>query len=121
MDKKAKFCVFLLLISASFALKAQVAVGFTLEKCSKMKPFEKGVFNLPINVVSYKNPPKFLNRTKVLENLTVSTCGVFTKNNYADSLPFFCKIEHNWGKKLPMPLKFRLGSVEYVDWLEGKN
>jgi hypothetical protein len=39
----------------------------------------------------------------------------------ADDLPFFCKIEHKWGKKLPIPLKFRLGSVEYVDWLEGKN
>jgi hypothetical protein len=38
----------------------------------------------------------------------------------ADDLPFFCKIEHRWAKKLPMPLKFRLGSVEYVDWLEGK-
>jgi hypothetical protein len=39
----------------------------------------------------------------------------------ADDLPFFCKIEHNWAKKLPILLKFRLGSVEYVDWLEGKN
>jgi len=37
-----------------------------------------------------------------------------------ETQPFFCKIEHNWGKKSPLPLKFRLGSVEYVDWLEGK-
>lgn len=36
-------------------------------------------------------------------------------------LPFFCKIEHQWAKKLPVPVKFRLGSVPYVDWLEGKN
>jgi hypothetical protein len=39
----------------------------------------------------------------------------------AEELPFFCKIEHKFGKKLPVPLKFRLGSVEYVDYLEGKN
>lgn len=38
----------------------------------------------------------------------------------ADALPFFCKIEHDFGRKNRLPLKFRLGSVEYVDWLEGK-
>jgi hypothetical protein len=37
-----------------------------------------------------------------------------------DQLPVFCKIEHKLGKKMAVPLKFRLGSVEYVDWLEGK-
>jgi hypothetical protein len=39
----------------------------------------------------------------------------------AEELPFFCKIEHHWGKKMAVPIKFRLGSVEYVDWLEGKD
>jgi len=38
-----------------------------------------------------------------------------------EDLPFFCRIEHQMGKKLPLLFKFRLGSVEYVDWLEGKN
>lgn len=38
----------------------------------------------------------------------------------ADELPFFCRIEHHLGKQTRVPFKFRLGSVEYVDWLEGK-
>jgi hypothetical protein len=38
----------------------------------------------------------------------------------AKDLPFFCRIEHNFAQKSTVPLKFRLGSVEYVDWLEGK-
>jgi hypothetical protein len=38
----------------------------------------------------------------------------------ADDLPFFCRIEHDLGKKTQVPVKFRLGSVDYVDWLEGK-
>lgn len=38
----------------------------------------------------------------------------------AESLPFFCRIEYDLAKKSNVPLKFRLGSVEYVDWLEGK-
>lgn len=39
----------------------------------------------------------------------------------AESLPFFCKIEHDFARKNTVPVKFRLGSVEYVDWLEGKS
>ena len=38
----------------------------------------------------------------------------------AECLPFFCKIEHDFAQKSALPVKFRLGSVEYVDWLEGK-
>jgi len=38
-----------------------------------------------------------------------------------ESLPFFCRVEHDCGKKLPFAFKFRLGSVEYVDRLEGKS
>ena len=39
----------------------------------------------------------------------------------AEQLPFFCRIEHDFAKKSTIPFKFRLGSVEYVDWLEGKS
>ena len=36
------------------------------------------------------------------------------------SLPFFCKMEAKWDKKLNIPFRFRLGSVDYVDEMEGK-
>jgi hypothetical protein len=45
---------------------------------------------------------------------------VFMPRWSAEQLPFFCKIEHDWAKGARIPLKFRLGSVEYVDALEGK-
>ncbi len=35
-------------------------------------------------------------------------------------MPFFCRIEHRWSERHALPLKFRLGSVPYVDGLEGK-
>ena len=38
-----------------------------------------------------------------------------------DDLAFFCKIEVQLEKIVQLPFKFRLGSVQYVDYLEGKN
>ena len=35
-------------------------------------------------------------------------------------LAFFCKIEVQLEKSIKMPIKFRLGSVDYVDYLEKK-
>jgi hypothetical protein len=38
---------------------------------------------------------------------------------YAD-LAFFCKMEVKIERAARFPIKFRLGDVGYVDWLEGK-
>ena len=45
---------------------------------------------------------------------------VFLPHWSSSDLPVFCRIEHEVGKIMPIMIKFRLGSVEYVDWLEGK-
>lgn len=36
-------------------------------------------------------------------------------------LAFFCRIEAKMEKALRTPVRFRLGSASYVDWLEGKS
>lgn len=61
-----------------------------------------------------------LGKNVQLSDPTVPLHPVFLPRWTAETLPFFCKIEHDWAKKSRIPLKFRLGSVEYVDWLEGK-
>ena len=33
---------------------------------------------------------------------------------------FFCRMEHRWEKKTRIGSKFRLGSIDYVDYLESK-
>ncbi|MEO1517035.1 MAG: hypothetical protein AAFV95_18570 [Bacteroidota bacterium] len=38
-----------------------------------------------------------------------------------DDLAFFCKIEVKLEKAARLPVRFRLGDVQYVDRLEGKN
>jgi hypothetical protein len=34
---------------------------------------------------------------------------------------FFCKQELKLEKEIKVPIKFRLGSIEYTNWLEGKS
>jgi len=41
-------------------------------------------------------------------------------NFYALQLGFFCKKEWKFESVTGLPLKFRLGTVRYCDWLEGK-
>lgn len=41
-------------------------------------------------------------------------------NFYSCNIGFFCKEEIKLEKAVKMPVKFRLGSVQYVDWMEGK-
>ena len=41
-------------------------------------------------------------------------------NYHCPELAFFCRIEVELEKSAKLPVKFRLGDVQYVDWLEGK-
>jgi hypothetical protein len=45
---------------------------------------------------------------------------VISSNFYTQNFGFFCKKELQLEKAIKLPLKFRLGSVEQCDWLEGK-
>ncbi len=45
---------------------------------------------------------------------------VISPNYYTQNFGFFCKKELQWEKATKIPFKFRLGSVEQCDRMEGK-
>jgi hypothetical protein len=46
---------------------------------------------------------------------------MMSANNYMSPIGFFCRKEIQFQELTHVPFKFRLGSVEYTDYLEGKN
>ncbi len=56
-----------------------------------------------------------------LDSLKNLPLRVFASNYYSSNLPFFCKKELQIQKLVKVPVKFRIGSVEEVDRLEGKH
>ena len=67
---------------------------------------EKKRFQMPVNPYSIKKDT--LKPHKMPSLFSVET------------LPFFCKIEYKMGLQKKLPIKFRLGDVQYVDELERK-
>lgn len=68
---------------------------------------------------TYKKLPSKLDRitTYQPDSIRVSAQpSVFS----VERLPFFCKHEYALDQKSKMKIRFRLGSVDYVDRLEGK-
>ncbi len=45
---------------------------------------------------------------------------IISSNFYTQNFGFFCKKELQIEKAIKLPLKFRLGSVQQCDWMEGK-
>ena len=90
------------------------------------KPIDKMTFRIDtINTRScwgnkfqkyYKKPAK----DSACIDKRVTPFSFIPANYYSANLGFFCKQEIKMEKITKIPFKFRLGSVQQCDWLEGK-
>jgi len=45
---------------------------------------------------------------------------IIAPDHYSSQLGFFCKQEIRFESVIKFPFRFRLGSIDHTDWLEGK-
>ncbi|MGB3547309.1 MAG: hypothetical protein WBA17_10060 [Saprospiraceae bacterium] len=76
--------------------------------------------------LTYARPSPDLTAVAVEDHYMVPVDEPALRSNFlaprfdASSLAFFCRIELKIDRAVGMPFRFRLGSVDYVDRLEGK-
>lgn len=78
-----------------------------------------------VNAVFSQNSPKTfghfgLNQKDSLHTAPFLPALQIPANFYATQLGFFCKKEWKFESVTKLPFKFRLGNIQYCDWLEGK-
>ena len=110
MKQKAKFLIFCMIFVANAAFCQKISV---LQREKQLLLF----------------PKKPVNKLFMMPG-TTQNAGIMSINKkpelpvspgfYAANLGFFCKQEIKFEKATKIPFKFRLGSVQQCDWMEGK-
>ncbi len=78
----------------------------------------KNVFKQTTNIILVNKLAKTVATTNRAK--TISQSMLVSPLFYSNNLAFFCRQEIKLEKLTKIPFKFRLGSLQYVDYLEGK-
>ncbi len=98
MNKKGKFFIFCMIFVVETTSGQQIQL-----QTNTVKGFTQGYFK----------------RTVPLNSQDVEKI-ILNPKFYVNNLGFFCRQELKFQAATSLPVVFRLGSVQYCDWMEGK-
>ena len=125
MYKKAKISFFCMIFVAGAAFCQQSTIKTVSDKniFNVKQPYQGdnnyAYHNNFKNSINKKQEQVVMN-TKPVIKLNPVSCSVINANFYTQNFGFFCKKELNFEKATKIPLRFRLGTLQYNDYLEGK-
>ena len=125
MYKKAKILFFCMIFVANGVLcqntviKKPVTVNFfSIQQPSSTN--KNIAFHNYLNKPVGKLPKQPVINLNQVIRLNPVSCSVIAADYYTQGFGFFCKKELQFEKATKIPLRFRLGTLQYNDYLEGK-
>lgn len=113
--KKGVVLLFALVVKGLFCNEIKAQIGLSTKGSAPPQYFHQKNYDKGIKILSL-NSSAFLNNDNIKPLKPKALPMAFS----VECLPFFCKIEYKIGMNQKLPIKFRLGDVQYVDELEGK-
>jgi len=116
MQRKISFIVAFLIVVFSGTVKSQIQ---TIKFDPTSNP---NIFSKKISTFNWQKSFELIKILPYVKNSLPDFSIALRKENFnSQALPFFCQKEWQFEKSTHIPLKFRLGSIDYTNMLEGKN